>query len=125
MKTWTKFFITNILLLLLVGGKLHVSPKTFSAGKISSHKNIEKHSADNNFISISDELQDLDNVIFELDEEELSHTGSFSAFSLTDNFYHLNFNIPNDFIWKKIELRNKILLTLQSKIYILVRNLRI
>lgn len=125
MKTWSKFIITNILLLLLVGGKLHVFPKTFAAENVSSHKSIEKHLQGNNFISVSDETQNLDNVVFELDEEELSHSGGFSDFSLADHLYYLNFNIPTDFIWKKIELRNKILLTLQSKIYILVRNLRI
>lgn len=125
MKNWIKYIITNILLLLFLSSYFHVFSKSTNVDSSYNNKISQKSSENGDLISVSNQSLFVFDTFLEVDEEDFSGLDFFD-FSFENNpSQNLCFQFPSELVWKKIDFRNKVLLSLQSKIYIQHCNFRI
>jgi hypothetical protein len=126
MKNWLKYILLSLSLIIIVSGnsyaKSSISKLDFSFNK----KNVKNKTENKSLIINLDQISDSDEILVELDEEDNIHSDDFSGVSFDNSFYNEAYTILHtSFLWKKIAFKNVELGTLQNKIFILVRNLRI
>lgn len=126
MKNWLKYILLSLSLIIIVSGnsyaKSSISKLDFSFNK----KNVKNKTENKSLIINLDKISDSDEILVELDEEDNIHSDDFSGVSFDNSFYNEAYTILHiPFLWKKIAFKNLELGTLQNKIFILVRNLRI
>lgn len=125
MKNWVKYiFMSIFFLLLLAGGKFY--PKTSLNNNVSLHQLSSSKNIEGSQILNLDHAINLDDILLEINEEDSNHLGHMNDYILESNLYSaIQKNFYPPFIWKKVEFKNKELISLQYRIFILIRNLRI
>ena len=126
MKNWLKYILLSLSLILIVSGNSYAK-SSLSTLDFSSNKKIIKNKIEDKSLIINlDQISDSDEILVEIDEEDNFHSDDFSGLSFDNSLYTEAFTILHTpFLWKKIAFRNVELGTLQNKIFILIRNLRI
>ena len=125
MKNWLKYILLSLSLILLVGSKYFASSS--ASQQLVTHTLLKKAENKNVFSNSNHyTVSNTDEILVELDEEDNPHFDEFSGLSFNNFLYNEVFAIFHTlFLWKKIAFNNLELGTLQSKIFILVLNLRI
>lgn len=125
MKNWVKYiFMSIFFLLLLAGGKFY--PKTSLNNNFSLHQLSSSKSSEGNQILNLDHAINLEDILLEINEEDSNHLGQINDYFLESDLCNsIQTIFCQPFYWKKIEFKNKELISLQYRIFILIRNLRI
>lgn len=124
MKKWIKYTFLSLFLLLTVGGKFYSKPST----KVFSTANKSINFKTENNVLFSNTIQDINfnDFFVELDEEDNIHSENFTDFFFENDFYNnTNSIFDHHFVKNKTEFKNRKSFHLPSKIYILIRNIRI
>lgn len=127
MKNWLKYLLLSLSLILLVGGK-YLSGASSSNQQTHFVHNSSKKAENKNAFSGSnlDKISNTDEILIEIDEEDNFHSDEFSGLSFDNSVYAEVYRILcSHSLLKKITFNKVELVSLQNKIFILFRNLRI
>ncbi len=122
MKNWIKYLLLTLFPLLLVAsGKVYPVSSTHDFFVKNS---IQNHNPLNGFFSLQKTIE-LKDILIEIDEEDDNFSINFSDSTVSSFSFTASKLYDISLEWKKVQLNNLHLLTLQDKVFILYRNLRI